>query len=52
MLRAFHQSSYTEAPYGVCRLPGLPRARPIVAARWLVTVLGRLTVRFIGPSHV
>jgi len=39
MLRALHSISYTEAVHRAHRLPRLPRARLIVAARWLVTVL-------------
>jgi uncharacterized membrane protein YbhN (UPF0104 family) len=39
MVRAAHPVSYTEALHRARRLPGLPRARLIVAARWLVTAL-------------
>ena len=39
MARAVHPVSYTEALHRAPRLPGWPRVKPVVAARWLVTVL-------------
>jgi hypothetical protein len=39
MLPVLHPVSYADAPHRARRLPGLPRARLIVAARWLVTML-------------
>jgi glycosyltransferase 2 family protein len=38
MARAVNPVSYTEALHLASRLPGWPRVKPVVAARWLMTV--------------
>jgi uncharacterized membrane protein YbhN (UPF0104 family) len=37
MARAVHPVSHTEALLRASRLPGWPRVKPVVAARWLIT---------------
>jgi glycosyltransferase 2 family protein len=39
MARAVHPVSYTEALHRAPRLPDWPRVKPVVAARWLMTVV-------------
>jgi uncharacterized membrane protein YbhN (UPF0104 family) len=53
MLRALDPISYVEALHRVRRMPGLPRARLVVAAQWLVTAVALwLVIRSIDIGTV
>jgi uncharacterized membrane protein YbhN (UPF0104 family) len=53
MARAVHPVSYTEALHRASRLPGWPRVKPVVAARWLMTMFALwLVLRSIDVGAV